>query len=353
MTVTQNRTGDPALLSYPAAPGLRVVYEISDTSGTIRVPGHTSPVLPNNSVLRVPEGMEKRFYLAFASLDTAGNVSEPTQVREILLNRRNTMAPRISYTDGLCRITGPSPLFYNLELFSPAEKTEETGPVLYSQPFALSGKEGADVLYRVTAWSESEEGLRSPPSSLDVKRSLRIPQPPNILGLTDGEEYLTGEFICHVSPDHPDDLVFYTYSSGDIPPPPVSLEAPKSEGTIEISGKEGEKTLINLSVRSYNRENNQFSVPVNYQFTLNQSQPLIPVIEGYRQGALYNRSVTLSAPEGYGHTVFISHTSDGTTPGDPFGPQGTWLNKKITFTVGEGKAERILFLIGDLILKLI
>lgn len=346
VTITQASIADPALISYDVSPGLQVLYEISDTPGTIIPPVKTSSVLPNNAFLRVPEGMEKSFYLTFASMDSAGNLSDPTPVQEIILNRRNTTAPKINYYENLCRITGPAPLYFTIETVDRDGNTERSEPALYSQPFSLPGKEGEDISYRVTAWSEGENGRKSPSSTFGISRNLRIPQPPVILGLEDGREYLTGDFIFYLTPGHPEDLVFYSYSLGDQNPDPVGLESFKSDGTIRIAGKEGEKNLVNLRIRSYNRENNRFSSPLSYQFTLNQTDSLLPELQGYRQGELYNRAVTLSLPGSYAHNVFISFTTDGTPPGDPFGSSGKWLEKDITFSVGEGKAERILFLLG-------
>jgi len=346
VTITQASLAEPALISYEELPGLQVLYEISDTPGTIIPPSKTSSVLPNNTFLRVPEGMEKKFFLTFASLDSAGNLSESTPVREITLNRRNTMAPKIVFHDNLCRITGPAPLYHIIEAVSPDGNTDRSEPLPYSQPFPLPGKEGEDIFYRVTAWSEGPDGGKSPLSSFEISRNLRTPRPPVILGLENGREYLTGDFLFYLTPGHSEDLIFYSYSLGDADPGPVGLESLKSDGTIRINGRPGEKNLINLRIRSYNRENHRFSSALSYQFTLNQTDSLMPELRGYRQGELYNQAVTLSLPESYTHNVFISYTTDGTNPGSPFGSTGKWLEKDITFSVGEGKAERILFLLG-------
>jgi hypothetical protein len=335
ISVSEPRQGQEIVYSLAAGEAL------SPVDGDSLIPRGDSPVFSGRQFLDLPEGQSQTFFLRFAARSSSGNLSAPTEVYEIRIDRRHVSPPLIACRDGWVTLHGPSHLYYRL-IESPGSPLPE--PQSYEGAFLLPLGEGPSRI-EVEAWSEDSGGVRSPAARLAVSLPPRIPLPPEYSGVYSGEIAGGPAKVIYFKPLPPEYEIVYSLGLDDQPPPEIGPSSPVAGSRLVLSTEENRETLYRLLLKTRNRITGDYSEEVRLSFTLDRKPPELPALTGPDNGGWYYDSVTLSFPEDYPHRLYLS-LGEGEDPPDPFSAGGQRFLGSLEFTALPGKTRTLSYRLG-------
>ncbi|MBI9100856.1 MAG: chitobiase/beta-hexosaminidase C-terminal domain-containing protein [Spirochaetales bacterium] len=345
--VYQDSSNSEALINVqPPSAGNQVLYEISQEADKLKTLNRNSPIFPGEVILDVPSGQSTSFFMVFASKDSAGNLSEPTEVLEIKIDKRSNIRPLIEHRDGFVYLYGPENLYYSLSLRDRLNDSTEFRGIKYMNPFQLHGNDNEKTILNVSAWVEDEAGVKGPASSKRIVIPGTIPNAPGYYGIESEGIYNDKTVILYITTPGENEAVHYNYAMGEIPVPEINEDSPIASDNLFFTGMPGEISRYHLVMKTRNLVTGQFSEPVELFFTMDLDPPLIPLLTGIEDQAVYSGDVFLSVPDDVEDSVFISFTYFDQTPGDPFGENGGRLFKEKRFSVPDGISRKIFYRIG-------
>ena len=307
-------------LEPSAEDGARVHYEIAFGEEPPR-PTRASPQLsgPRKGAggrLTLPRGAASEVRMRFVAVDAAGNLSAPSRLYTVEIDRQPPSAPRISIDRGILRLQGDGELYYRVES---AQIDTPEKPTRYDGPTRLSGVARRRVAYRVEAFAVDEQGNRSTAAVARHIVDRRIATVPDSLSVEDGGFYSQPEVRLQAS-DLPSDLVLhYTQSTNGESPPEPTTDSPvlPSEGVV-FAASEGEEVPVTVKLLPRFAGSEVSGRVRSLAFTVDRRAPALPEVSGIEHEAVYADEplVTLSPEDPRGDRIRVRLFQTGAYRGD-------------------------------------
>ena len=327
-----------------------IIYEISMNKAALPLPGVDSPVWEDNSLPGIPFGMEQSLFLRFASRDGYGNISEPTDIIELHMDRHPPLPPAVSYEEGYLLIeTGEeAEIHYSVTSGEKNHTFADSTSLLYTEPVFLTPAESDKIDYTVSAVSVDVNGNISELSGpvtfyLDDRDTI----PPVVTGIEDGGLYRKNPRI-RFSTHYADQIVVYTFTTdGTIPEDPDYNSPHTDDNSLTIECPDGEMIDVHLAIAPVLPLSGKIGEVIHYRFTIDKKPPVVPYPAGFSEGRIYNHAVRIEISEREDDTDYFYSVGHGNTaPPDCFGSSGRKMNSFVELDVPPGKEDTFSLMLG-------
>ncbi|MDC7227183.1 MAG: chitobiase/beta-hexosaminidase C-terminal domain-containing protein [Spirochaetales bacterium] len=342
VSIVKNSDSGLYELEYSLLDDERLFFTISETEDADY--SNFYPVSRENFFLDIPDGMTKNFQFIFAAADSAGNWSEKTEPIKITIDKTVPPSPVVTFENNKITIESSYKIFYNLAitrndrmLFSKNDKYET--PVLLEDDF-LDGT----LSLNVTLQDENNR-------QYNYRYKYYFPEKPRekeaVLFSRKSEDIYSGsDVIFYAYPDGINEELFYFLTEYDNEGKGILSGPFDTNGIITIEGTDKRKIDYLLEVYSINKESGKKSKVSNYEFTIDNEKPAIPVISGIENGAVVSDRVIISHESDEDSIVFLNSSNDKESLGYLFTDDSIIFNKDIVFDVEENEEKDFFLKIG-------
>jgi len=339
--------GGTVSVSLPESAPKHVVYELSAEGVEPPEPSSLSPRFPGRIELSLPHGTERSFRIRFASLDEWGRVARLMDTQIVHIDREPPQPPACRTFPEGTRFENPTVIQaeaegeVRVEVVSngsmPTEPTPES-PVMEKKGLSLEGRDGESVTYRMRlacrdAWGNASEP--SDPYAFTVDR--RVPECPEILGVSDGGRY--GDSVVGLKTSASPWSIRFTFGSGSTEPPDPNADSPLLTDSLFFSGDADTETPFCVKLVPFSHDGKRRGAMRTARFVIDRKPPEVPELAGFSDEAVFSSAVVLRVDRIPADTrVSLAVTGAGQKAVEPFGPAALYSGP-VTVDVPQGAAQ--------------
>ena len=286
--------------------GERLYYGMTDSDGIM------APVVPDDFVLDVPDGMERDFSFVFMAEDDAGNRSGLTEPVNITVDRKPPEAAGVEIKDGMMVIESEDYVTYKIETYFNGTLLESRSGV-YDGPVRLSesGEETpANRIIRIKTETADAEGNSTVDRKVFVFDEEDEGTSTFLFNSDSGDVYSGEQVVFHAYPDGPGDSLFYYLTETDEGGEEKVSGPVSTDGDIFISGYDQRRVEFLLEVYSINEKNGRKSRVSGRNFVIDNEKPGKPEIIGMPEEPVVADRVVLSPSGDDDCRIFLVVSSD-------------------------------------------
>lgn len=351
VTIEKGRRDTDVQFSLRCEQDDHIVYEASTGDKKPEKPTIHSPRCPTSFLVALPYGMQQTFNLRFCCLDKAGNISEPTEVQTVTIDKKPPPKPLLVFENGKLSIqtTEETDVFYTLTSDNTFPDYPEKADKQYTEPIPLPGEEGKRITYHICAIAVDAHGNQSeiagPKQFVNDQRSVGELI---VRGVKDGGLYNTETVELSLEKQQPELSVFYTVTRDGTEPATPTKDSPVAGNSITVSGEEGKEIPVRVKLLPVLIPAEEQGEIQEFRFIIDRKAPHVPKLQDFENGLITNREVTLSLEEQYeDETVFYSISHDKDAVKDPFGEEGKIFSDPVTIDVASGKEKTFYIVLGS------
>lgn len=238
----------------------------------------------------VPAGYREEGRVRFWSVRSDGRPGDLLLEQDFMIDNQYPPGPRIVLDARSVSIDSTNPAFYRISSSRPDAPSLTRDFLPYTGPFDLLPIPGANVVYRLEAYSELPGGERSTMSRSTEIYVNEVPAtPPRIIGISEGQIWSDPELSFALANREPGFLYEFRLLLGDEEVQSGEIEG----GRIAVHLAETEADA-QLRILSSSRElPSKFSQSLEINFRVDRIAPLPPLFQGPAEGARSNQALSL------------------------------------------------------------
>ncbi len=352
---TDMPTNKPVKILSKSPDGSRIIFEISSDGAEPAPLSANSPEASEEIVLFLPGGMTRIFKLRFASIDTAGNISESDELVTVEFDSEPPACPELaalaaggSFDHSIdIAVEGEKRVYYELteDGSTPQDPTIDSSE--YQEPITLSGRNKKFTRYLIKMLCLDNLGNTSEvEGSYSFDIDLRKPELPVIKGLTEGKIYNLKEVVFSLS--DPGANIRYTFTDDGSEPVNPTGKSPRIDEGLVFRGEEESVKQFKLKVLPFSPGMNLQGDVKSFRFIIDLKPPALPELTGFEEGKRYKNGVKITmTPADKDDQIYFSYSDSFNTLLDPI-THGEPFSGAMTFDIEEGVEQNIFLRVASL-----